>query len=171
MVIERDNTQKSQRKLFERIGKRNLIIMASVLIIGLAVWLNWMLLSPEEGFDCDNNKFVINGGIMIGTGGATSNPTSATQPYSAVSSVTVTSGKYLSVKDSSGNVLFSYKCPNSVNNATVLMTSPQFTKTSHTLMYGVTSVADAAETLFDGVYSVGGTVTGGSSKTFTPATK
>ena len=127
--------------------------------------------APEEGFDCDQNKFVINGGIMIGTGGATSNPTSATQPYSAVSSVTVTSGKYLSVKDSSGNVLFSYKCPNSVNNATVLMSSPEFTKTSHTLMYGVTSVTGATETLFDGVYCVGGTVTGGSSKTFTPATK
>ena len=127
--------------------------------------------SPEEGFDCDQNKFVINGGIMIGTGGATSNPTSASQPYSSVTSVSVTSGKYLSVKDSSGNVLFSYKCPNTVNSATVLLSSPEFTKTSHTLMYGVTSVSGATETLFDGVYSVGGTLSGGSSKSFTPATK
>ena len=127
--------------------------------------------SPEEGFDCDQNKFVINGGVMIGTGGATSNPTSATQPYSSVTSVSVISGKYLSVKDSSGNVLFSYKCPNTVNSATVLLSSPEFTKTSHTLMYGVTSVSDATETLFGGVYSVGGTLSGGSSKSFTPATK
>ena len=127
--------------------------------------------SPEEGFDCDQNQFVINGGVMIGTGGATSNPTSATQPYSTVTSVSVTSGKYLSVKDSSGNVLFSYKCPNTVNSATVLLSSPEFTKTSHTLMYGVTSVSGATETLFDGVYSVGGTLSGGSSKSFTPATK
>ena len=50
MVIERDNTQKSQRKLFERIGKRNLIIMASVLIIGLAVWLYWMMLADNNGY-------------------------------------------------------------------------------------------------------------------------
>ena len=127
--------------------------------------------SPEEGFDCDQNKFVINGGIMVGTGGATSNPTSATQPYSTVTSVSVTSGKYLSVKDSSGNVLFSYKCPNTVSSATVLLSSPEFTKTSHTLMYGVTSVADVTESLFGGVYAVGGTVSGGSSKSFTPATK
>ena len=127
--------------------------------------------SPEEGFDCDQNKFVINGGIMVGTGGATSNPTSASQPYSSVTSVSVTSGKYISVKNSSGTVLFSYKCPNTVSSATVLLSSPEFTKTSHTLMYGVTSVADASETIFGGVYSVGGTVTGGSSKSFTPATK
>ena len=127
--------------------------------------------APEEGFDCDQNKFVINGGIMVGTGGATSNPTSASQPYSSVTSVSVTSGKYIAVKNNSGEVLFSYKCPNTVNSATILLSSPEFTKTSHTLMYGVTSVADATETIFGGVYSVGGTVTGGSSKSFTPATK
>ena len=127
--------------------------------------------SPEEGFDCDQNKFVINGGVMVGTGGATSNPTSATQPYSLVTSVSVTSGKYIAVKNSEGTVLFSYKCPNTVSSATVLLSSPDFTKTSHTLMYGVTSVSDATETLFGGVYSVGGVLSGGSSKTFTPQTK
>ena len=51
MVIERDNTQDTPRSLWQRIGKRNLIIMAAVLVIGAAVWLNWMLLSPEEGYD------------------------------------------------------------------------------------------------------------------------
>ena len=127
--------------------------------------------APEEGFDCDQNKFVINGGVMVGTGGATSNPTSASQPYSSVSSVTVTSGKYISVKNSSGEVLLSYKCPNTVNSATVLLSSPEFTKTAHTLMYGVTSVSGATETLFGGVYSVGGSISGGSLKSFTPATK
>lgn len=127
--------------------------------------------APEEGFDCDQNGFVINGGVMIGTGGATSNPTSATQPYSSVTSVSVTSGKYIAVKNSSGTVLFSYKCPNTVNSATLLLSSPEFTKTSHTLMYGVTSVSGATETLFGGVYSVGGTLSSGSSKNFTPATK
>ena len=51
MVIERDNTQDTPRSLWQRIGKRNLIIMAAVLVIGAAVWLNWMLLSPEDGYD------------------------------------------------------------------------------------------------------------------------
>ncbi len=69
----------------------------------------------------------------------------------------------------SGEVLFSYLCPNSVNGATVLLSSPEFTATSHTLMYGVTSVAGAVENYFDGVFLVGGTLSGGSSKSFTPA--
>ena len=129
------------------------------------------LSAPEEGFDCDQNQFVINGGIMVGTGGATSNPTSASQPYSSVSSVSVTSGKYIAVKNSSGAVLFAYKCPNTVSSATVLLSSPEFTKTSHTLVYGVTSVTGATDELFGGVYSVGGTLTGGSSKSFTPQTR
>lgn len=35
---------------FQRIGKRNLIIACSVLLIGAAVWLNWMLFSsPDTG--------------------------------------------------------------------------------------------------------------------------
>ena len=128
--------------------------------------------APEEGFDCDQNRFVINGGVMVGTGGATSNPTSATQPYASVSSVSVSQGKYLTVKKSTGEVLFSYKCPNSVNSATVLLTSPDFvSSSSHTLMYGVTSVSGATDTYFDGVFLLGGSVTGGSSKSFTPQTK
>ena len=123
---------------------------------------------PEEGFDCDNNSFTITGGILIGTGGATSSPTSATQYYSSLSSVTLTSGSYLSVKDSSGNLLFSYLCPNSLNGATVLLSSPSFTNSSYTLMYGVTSVSNAIENHFDNVFLVGGTATGGGSKSFTP---
>ena len=128
--------------------------------------------APEEGFDCDQNKFVINGGIMVGTGGATSNPTSATQPFASVTSVTVSQGKYLTVKNSSGKVLFSYRCPNTVNSATVLLSSPDFVSSaSHTLMYGVTSVSDATSSYFDGVFMVEGSITGGSSKSFMPKTK
>lgn len=127
--------------------------------------------APEEGFDCDSNSFIISGGILLGTGGATSSPTSASQCYAQISSVTLTKGKYLSVKDSSGAVLFSYLLPNSINNGTVLVSAPQFTNTSHTLMYGVTSVSEATETYFDGVFIMGGQLSGGSSKTFTPKTK
>ena len=50
MVIERDNTQTPTKKFWERIGKRNLIIMAAVLVIGAAVWLNWMLLADNDGY-------------------------------------------------------------------------------------------------------------------------
>lgn len=128
--------------------------------------------APEEGFDCDQNQFAINGGVLIGTGGATSSPTSATQPYSQVSSVAIAQGKYIAVKDGSGNVLFAYKCPNGVNSATLLLSSPGFkASSSYTLMYGVTSVSGASETHFNDVFLVGGTLSGGSSKSFTPSTR
>jgi hypothetical protein len=128
--------------------------------------------SPEEGFDCDNNTFKINGGILIGTGGSTSSPTSASQPYVSKNSVTVTSGKYLSVQKSDGTVLFNYRCPVSVSSATVLLSAPDFTSgTSYKLVTGATAVSNATESAFDGVFTRGGTVTGGSSTTFTPATR
>lgn len=124
---------------------------------------------PEEGFDCDQNSFTINGGILIGTGGATSSPTSTAQYYSTVSQVGVSSGKYLSFKDASGNLLFSYRCPNTLSSATVLVSAPDFTSSSHTLMYGVSSVSGGSDSCFDGVFIVGGTASGGSSKSFTPS--
>ena len=127
--------------------------------------------APEEGFDCDNNSFVIKGGVLIGTGGATSSPTSASQCFSKITSVSVQKDKYLSVKDASGNVLFSYRTPNAVNSATVLLSAPQLSKTAHTLTYGVQSVTAPTETYFDGVFLMGGTISGGTSKSFTPTTK
>jgi hypothetical protein len=128
--------------------------------------------SPEEGFDCDNSKFVINGGLLIGTGGSTSSPTSAKQPYVTKFGVQVTSGRYLSVKDSSGTVLFSYRCPVGVNSATVLLSSPEFTSGSkYTLVYGATAVSNPTETAFDGVFTRGGTLTGGSTTSISPATR
>lgn len=127
--------------------------------------------APEEGFDCDNNQFVVNGGVLVGTGSANSSVTSSSQPYATVSSVTVSQGKYLTVKDSSGNVMFSYMCPNTVSSAKVLLSSSGFTTSSHTLMYGVTAVAGVTESYFNGVFTVGGTATGGSSKSFTPQTR
>ena len=127
--------------------------------------------APEEGFDCDNNQFVLNGGVVVGIGSANSSVTSSSQPYASISSVTVSQGRYLAVKNGSGEVLFSYKCPNTVNGASVLLSSSEFTSSSHALMYGVTAVSGATESFFDGVFTVGGTLSGGSSKSFTPQSR
>lgn len=127
--------------------------------------------SPEEGFDCDQNNFTITGGLLIGTGGATSNPKSASQYYSVVQSVGISSGKYISVKNSAGELLFSYKCPNTISSGTVLVSSPDFSSSSHTMMYNVTSVSGSTESYFDDVLLVGGAASGGSSKNFTPSLK
>ncbi len=123
---------------------------------------------PEGGIDCDNNSFAVNGGIVVATGGAASSPTSASQYYASVSSVTVSQDRYLVFKDTAGNLLFSYKCPNSVSSASLLVSSPAFTASSHTMLYGVSSVSSPTESYFNGVFLIGGTATGGTSKSFTP---
>ena len=66
---------------------------------------------PEEGFDCDRNTFSINGGTLIGTGGATSSPTDASCTQNSI----IISGKgkkdtILQVKTKSGDTLV-YKLP------------------------------------------------------------
>lgn len=126
----------------------------------------------EEGFDCDNYPFSIQGGTLVGIGGATSTPTSAAQPYASVSGVSITAGKYLGVKTADGTLLFAMKCPNTLSNATVVLSHPQFAAaTTYTLVYNATSVNVPDLTLFDGDYCEGGTTTDGSNKTFTPKTK
>lgn len=142
--------------------------------------------SPEEGFDCDNAAFVINGGVVIGTGGSQGGggggpgggqgggglPTKATQPYASLSSASLTAGTYLSLKDSSGNVLFSYKIPRAVSQATVLVSSPNLTSGSRaTIVVGSTAISNPATSLWEGVYTTDATLTGGTSNSVTPATK
>lgn len=126
---------------------------------------------PEGGFDCDNNSFTIAGGIVLGTGGSASTPTSSSQYYSLLSSVTMSQGKYLVFKNGLGEVLFSYKCPNSISGASLLVSSPLFTSETHSLLYGVTTVSSPSENYFNGSFLVGGTATGGTSKSFTPSAR
>ena len=128
--------------------------------------------APEEGFDCDNNSFVINGGTLIGTGGATSNPTRATQPYSVQSRLSLTSNTYVSLVKADGTVICSYRVPNTLSSATVLVSSPEFQSgTSHRLVRNVTSVSNPTASYLDGAFVVGGTISGGTSTSFTPTTR
>ncbi len=47
MVYE-EEIKSPARKFFEKIGKRNLIIIGVVLLIGVAVWLNWMIFAKDS---------------------------------------------------------------------------------------------------------------------------
>ena len=51
MVIEKENVKKSPVSILAKIGKRNMIIMAAVLLIGAAVWMNWMLFADNGSAD------------------------------------------------------------------------------------------------------------------------
>ena len=121
--------------------------------------------APEEGFDCDNNSFVITGGILIGTGGGTSTPTTTTQKYVKFSNVRLTSGQImrLSSSSSSGNAdtILTYKSPRTLTGATVLMSSPLLKSGAVYYLFTGVTVEQGVET-FHGYYE-NATATGGSS--------
>lgn len=136
--------------------------------------------SPEEGFDCDANTFKITGGILVGTGGATSTPTaSVSTQRSVIYKGAGTSGVILQVKSASGDNLV-YKLPRTYSGGggggpggssgtpmTLLFSNPSLASgTTYTIVSGAT-VSGGTE--FHGLYS-GATVTGGTTlKTFTPS--
>ena len=47
MVIQAENNV-AKKNFIERIGKRNLVIACAVLLIGAAVWVNWLFFAGEE---------------------------------------------------------------------------------------------------------------------------
>jgi len=122
--------------------------------------------SPEEGFDCDNNAFVITGGTIVGTGGATSNPTSGSTQKSV--KITTTAGNNVHIKNSAGTTILMYKVPayygtGNSNSVTLLFTSPSFVNGSYTVTRGgtITGGTDSHG------YITGGTYSGGTSTSFT----
>ena len=124
--------------------------------------------TPEEGFDCDQNTFAVNGGILIGTGGNTSYPTAASssQRYIILSG-TVAGGTILQLTDASGDVVV-YRIPRTyASGIVILLSTPEIAGgTSYSVLLGGT-VSGGTE--FHGYYT-GGTVTGGTTVvTFTTA--
>lgn len=97
--------------------------------------------SPEEGFDCDQNRFSITGGIIIGFGGGTSSPTAnaCTQP-SVIYSGSGTANTLIHVADASGTEILTATVPRSYQRQmTMLFSTPALTtETSYTLYTGGT---------------------------------
>ena len=129
--------------------------------------------SPEEGFDCDNNRFAITGGIIVGTGGSTSNPTTSACTQRSIK-YTGTAGNAICIKKSTGEIVLLYKMPTYTSSGggqgggnsssmVVLFTDPNLTTGSYVLQYGGTI---SGGTNVNG-YNTGGSYSGGSSKSFT----
>ena len=122
---------------------------------------------------------MLNGGVVIGTGGSQGGggnsggqPTNASQPYVTLSSVSLTAGTYLSLKSSSGSVICSYRIPHTTSSAQVLMSAPQLSSGSNaTIVYGSSSILDPAVSLWEGAYTTGATLTGGTSANVTAKTR
>jgi len=136
--------------------------------------------APEEGFDCDQNTFKITGGIIIGTGGATSDPTTSVSTQRSVkvtTSFTNNTETAITISNNNGYVLM-YKIPafstaatggpgggpgGNSGTLTLLFTDPAITTGSYTISKGGT-ITGGTE---DHGYVTGGTYSGGTSSTFT----
>lgn len=128
---------------------------------------------PEEGFDCDNNQFKITGGTHIGTGGATSNPTTnvCTQPSLKINTQ---SGYAIQILKSDGTVICTYQCPTlsggggwpgpgGGSGLVMLFTDPQLqTGQTYTVKYNGTI---SGGTNWNGYYTGNVTYSGGQSTT------
>ncbi len=158
------------------------------IVVNGGVVISTSTTSPEEAFDCDNANFVLNGGVIIGVGGSQGGgggtstagaPTSASQKYGIVSGVSLTQNTYISVKNSSNTVLCNYKQPNSFSSSggmggmggssggvNILVSHPNL-GSSATVTYNATSVSGTTGSVWNGVYTTGGTASGGTSTSAT----
>ncbi|MFV0555454.1 MAG: carbohydrate-binding domain-containing protein [Mangrovibacterium sp.] len=121
--------------------------------------------SPEEGFDCDNNRFTITGGTLVGIGGATSSPTASycTQ-YSLVYGTSSVSAVHIE-NTSTGADILTFKLPRTYSQTTLLFSSPSLAKSTGYTIYTGGTISGGTE--FHGLYT-GATYSGGSSaSTFT----
>lgn len=135
--------------------------------------------SPEGGFDCDQSQFIVTGGTIIGTGGSTSNPTTSVTTQNVIK-YTGTAGNAICIKNASNEIILLYQIPTysgsstgggqggpggggNSSSAVVLFSTPTLAKGTYTLLYGGTI---AGGTTTNG-YNIGGSYTGGTTKSFT----
>ena len=82
MVIERDNDIPA-RGFVGKIGKRGIVIACAVLLIGAAVFANWMLFADSDGYDGYDNP-TGNVSDSLGTGGNASDATGEDEYFSTM---------------------------------------------------------------------------------------
>ncbi|MDR1758423.1 MAG: carbohydrate-binding domain-containing protein [Bacteroidales bacterium] len=135
----------------------------------------------EDGFDDDQNTFAVTGGIMLGTGGSTSNPTTNACTQRSIK-YSATSGDAIGIKNATtGEIILLYTIPTiqgstgggpgggpggpggSSGKITMLFSDPRLTAGSYTLQYGGTITGGTTQN----GYNTGGTYSGGSTKSFT----
>ena len=118
--------------------------------------------APEEGLDCDRSQeFIVTGGILIGTGGASvSTSTSSTQRSVIYNGISATSGMLVVITDSEDTPIMQYEVPRSMNSLSLFFGSADIKSGGTYKVYTGGSIEGATEN-WNGWF-VGGTYTGGS---------
>lgn len=139
--------------------------------------------SPEEGVDCDNNNYItIQGGYVFtgggaqggggGWGGGSSGASigSASQGYACTSGYAITKNNYYTVRNASGETLFSIKALTSIassKNSFSLISAPALTKNGKNTLYSG-GMEPIGNTQWDRYIYVGGSTSNTTTtKTFT----
>ncbi|NDV65853.1 carbohydrate-binding domain-containing protein [Bacteroides sp. 224] len=121
--------------------------------------------SPEAGFDCDQSRFSITGGVIIGIGGDTSSPTSsACTQYSVIYKGMSANTQIVHIETTSeGSEVLTFQLPKTYNSSsTLLFSSPLLKSNTGYTIYTGGSISGG--TNFHGYYT-GATYNKGSSAT------
>lgn len=115
--------------------------------------------APEGGFDTDDSRnFKVSGGVLIGTGGTHTSPSSASSQNTVIyNGISATKGTVLCIQDSNSTPVLVYELPRTMNGMSLLFSSPDLAKGSYTVLTGGT----ASGSSWNGYYS-DGTCSGGS---------
>lgn len=137
--------------------------------------------SPEEGLDCDNNRYItISGGYVLsggalqggGWGGSSSNESvgSASQPYCFTGSYALQNNTYYGIYNSNDELLFCVKALTSVSqqaNSLSLVSAPELSKGTNTIRTSSEAPTGASASWQDYAF-IGGTLSSTQSvKSFT----
>ena len=131
-------------------------------------WSNGTKGSPEEGFDCDNNSYiVVTGGIAVSAGGSqgggmgssSSSIGSASQGYYLGSSPSsYSSSRYYTLCSTDGTAICTYKFEANCSNSLSLLTAPNLGKGSVTVKYGTSKPTACSDSVGE-VFWINPTVT------------
>ena len=127
--------------------------------------------SPEGGFDCDNNKFIITGGTLIGLGGSSSSPTeNGSTQYSLLYAPASNSMRNIQIMSADNGDVLIFQLPRTYNQQmTILFSDPLLKANTGYTIY--TNGTISGTELFHGIYSDAVYVNGTTASTFTTSSK